>query len=131
MTQLSSVTAATKILDLRDGQSFPVVLYTGLGRNGVRHFRMADGANRPINLSDLELRLVVKTDLDAAITELDPSFPLSCVIECALEGTFLADFSGVDFLTPQARVYLVLYDASGASPLVLAQVKTVIRKAGI
>ncbi len=131
MGSLVSFSPAALVEELRDRQAFPVVFFTGLGRNGSRQYRLADQARQPIDLGGKSLRLVVKTGPDQPDTELDANFPLSGTIDNAAAGLFTMDFAAVDFAVPQPSVLAVLYDAGGANPVVLAQVRTVIRKAGV
>lgn len=127
---LQSRTGSLKLTELRDLQSFPVVLYTKLGRNGVKEYRLAKPSGLPEDLTGMTLRLVVKTSEDAADTELDANFPLACTTTSAGNGEFEADFGAVEFTTTQNRVIVTVYDDAGANPVILAQATTAIRKAG-
>ena len=130
MSNLKSVSPSTKLADLRDNQAFPVVFYTKLGRNGLRSFRLTDQAGAPIDLTALVVKLVVKTSPDAVDDELDSNFPLTAAVTSPGNGEFNVDFALVNFLLPQSRVILTLFDTSGSNPVILAQSTTVIRKAG-
>ena len=48
---LSSISPSVSLEELRDQQAFPVILFTKLGRNGTRTYRLADKSRRPIDIS--------------------------------------------------------------------------------
>ncbi len=131
MSRLTSISPSSKIEEMRDGQAFPVTFFTGLGRNGTREYRLSRQDRFPIDLTGMDLKVVVKTAPGQAPTELDPNFPLTATITNAGDGRFTVDYAAVDFLVTQTRVLVVLYDDSGANPVVLAQSTTVILKAGV
>ena len=128
---LSSLSPSVETRELRDQNSFPVTLLTKLGRNGTRSYRLADKAARPIDLTGMDVKVVVKTSPDAADDELDAAMPLTATITSAGQGEFEVDYSAVNFTDPQSRVLFVVYDDSGANPRVLSQSKTLIEKAGV
>jgi hypothetical protein len=131
VAQVTSDTPAAAVRELRDGRSFLVSFYTGLGRNGTRLFRLADEAGIPIDLTGKTLKAVLKSSPDAVDTELSGLFPLTATVIIAGAGTFSLAMSLVNLQTPLDSALFIIGDYAGAQPVVLAQMKTSILKAGI
>ena len=116
---------------LVDPQGKPVHFFTGLGRNGIRVYRIVNSAGRVVDLTGKTMKVVVKSEEDAANTELDSNFPLSATLVDAPNGKLSVDFTAVNFTAPLSGVFMAFFDTAPTDPEVISQHTTAIVKAGV
>ena len=127
---LISTTPSTELLELRDKNAAPVVLFTGDGVNGVRAFLLRDSGRTPVDLTGKALKMLIKTSLQAADDELG-AFPINASNVVAGAGTFDIDLSPINFPDPLPEVFVILYDDSSGKKVVEAISRTTVKRGGV